>query len=170
MRNQPIYLIGFMGCGKSTISKKLAGQLQLPYIEMDEILVKQFGKPITEVFADEGEEAFRQAETALIRKLGEAGAAVVSCGGGAAMRQENVRYMKEKGVVVLLQASPLTIYDRVKNSTSRPLLNGHMNVKYISDLMAKRAPFYEAAADLTVSVDGKRADQIVAEIRSLAAL
>lgn len=167
MKDQPIYLIGFMGCGKSTISKKLAAELQASQIEMDEILVTQFGKPITEIFADEGEEAFRQAETALIRSLGEAGAAVVSCGGGVAMRQENVRYMKEKGVVVLLQASPRTIYERVRNSTSRPLLNGHMDVAYIAGLMAKRAPFYEAAADLTVSVDGKRVDQITEEIRGM---
>jgi shikimate kinase len=164
MKKQMIYLIGFMGSGKSTIARRLADQLKIPKLEMDDILAEQFGKPITKIFEEEGEEAFRQSETALIQKIGQRGPAVVSCGGGIVMREENVRYMKERGSIVLLQAEPATIYERVKNSTNRPLLNGHMSEEYISDLMNQRSACYEAAADYTVQVDGKNPHQVAAEI------
>ena len=91
-------------------------------------------------------------------------AIVISCGGGAALREENVVEMKKNGRVVLLTASPETIYERVKDSTERPILNGHMNVEYIAELMEQRREKYEAAADACVAVDGKSVDEICEEI------
>lgn len=159
-----IYLIGFMGSGKSTISRRLSERLQVKRLEMDDMLTVQAGKPITKIFEEDGEETFRRMESELICRIGAGEPAVVSCGGGAALRRENVENMKKSGTVVLLSASPQTIYARVKNSTHRPLLNGHMNVEDITELMAKREPFYRAAADITVSVDGKSSDQAAEEI------
>ena len=89
---------------------------------------------------------------------------VVSCGGGAILRQENVDIMKKNGCVVYLAATPETIYSRVKNSTNRPLLNGNMNVEYISELMAKRVDKYEAAADYKIVVDGKGKLEVLEEL------
>lgn len=80
------------------------------------------------------------------------------------MRQENVDCMRDGGSVVFLTATPQTIYERVKNSTDRPLLNGHMNVAYISELMEARRPKYEAAADILVATDGKTKEEIAEEI------
>lgn len=80
------------------------------------------------------------------------------------MRQENVDCMRDGGRIVFLTATPQTIYERVKNSTDRPLLNGHMNVAYISELMEARRPKYEAAADILVATDGKTKEEIAEEI------
>ena len=161
---EQIYLIGFMGSGKSSVSRRLAGALGIRWLEMDDILKKEAGKEITQIFAEEGEEAFRRMETGLLARLSEEGAAVVSCGGGAALRPENVELMKKKGTVVLLWASPEEIYRRIHRSTDRPVLNGHMDVDYIAGLMAKRDPFYRKAADLTIDTDGKLPGEIAGEI------
>ena len=77
---------------------------------------------------------------------------------------ENVENMKKSGKIVFLTATPQTIYERVKNSSDRPILNGHMNVPYIAELMEKRRPVYEGAAELTISTDGKSREEIADEI------
>ena len=161
-----IFLIGFMGAGKSTIARSLKQKLGFPVVEMDERIVKEQGMPINQIFEKYGETYFRDLETKLIQSLNEQEPTIVSCGGGVAMRQENVDFMHQGGKVVFLTADPQTIYDRVKNSTDRPLLNGHMNVGYISELMEIRRPKYEAAADVLVATDGKTKEEIADEIIS----
>ena len=83
------------------------------------------------------------------------------------MKEENVRLMKESGKIVLLTAEPGTIYERVKDSTERPVLNGNMNVGYIEELMEKRRPKYEEAADVTIATDGKTSKEICEEILAI---
>ena len=90
--------------------------------------------------------------------------AVISCGGGAALREENVAEMKKNGRVVLLTASPQTIYERVKDSTDRPILNGNNNIEFITELMEKRREKYEKAADIVIYTDGKTVLQICEEL------
>lgn len=162
-----IFLIGFMGCGKSTIAKVLSEQLGVSQVEMDELIVQEQGIPITEIFEKYGEEHFRDIETDLVRRLQEQDGVVVSCGGGAVLREENRSMMKASGAIVWLTAKPETILERVKHSTNRPVLNGHMNVEYITELMEKRRGCYEAAADFVVSTDGKSREEICAEILEL---
>ena len=120
--------------------------------------------PISQIFAERGEVCFRNMETELLRQLAGRKGMVVSCGGGAAMREENVQLMKKSGRVVLLTASPETILERVSRSSHRPLLEGKKNVRDIAALMEQRRPAYEAAADLEVSTDGKTPDEICSEI------
>ena len=119
---------------------------------------------IADIFKEKGEAYFRELETELIKSFAGVGPAVISCGGGAVLKEENVRLMKESGKIVLLTAEPGTIYERVKDSTERPVLNGNMNVGYIEELMEKRRPKYEAAADVKVATDGKTAEEICGEI------
>ena len=159
-----IALIGFMGVGKTTTSGRLRDILGMEEVETDELIIGQEGMPITQIFAEKGEPYFRQVETQVILRLQDRSGLIISCGGGVAMRQENVDNLRRGSRIVLLTASPETILKRVGHSTDRPLLNGHMNVEYISELMEKRRPFYEAAADITVATDGRSADQICAEI------
>ena len=121
---------------------------------------KQEKKSIAEIFADEGEEYFRKTETGIIDKLAELEPCIVSCGGGMAMREVNVEKMKKIGKVVLLTATPETIYSHVKDSTNRPLLNGNMNIPYIKKLMEERAPKYNAAADIVIETDGCTPSQV----------
>ena len=162
-----IFLIGFMGSGKSAVSKRLSKALHMRAVEMDEEIEKAQGMTINEIFATKGEPYFREVETSYIRSLAELEPAVVSCGGGVPMRQENVEAMRKMGTIVLLDAAPATIFQRVRYSKNRPLLNGHMNVGYIASLMEKRSPFYKEAADLTICTDGKKLREITDEIISL---
>ena len=159
-----IFLIGFMGVGKSTIAKLLAKELQAELVEMDETIEAEAGMSINEIFEKFGEQHFRDLETALIERVSKKGGVVVSCGGGAVLRPENVEMMKQSGKIIFLSATPETIYERVKNSTNRPLLNGNMNVEYIKGLMERRREAYENAADVIISTDGKWKSQIVEEI------
>ena len=159
-----IFLIGFMGCGKSTNAACLAEMTGAKQLEMDQMIVENEGMAIADIFKEKGEPYFRELETNLIRSFAGQEPAVISCGGGAVLKEENVRLMKECGKIVLLTATPETIYARVKDSTERPVLNGNMNLAYIEDLMEKRRPKYEAAADVAVVTDGKTAEEICGEI------
>lgn len=161
-----IFLIGFMGAGKSTIAGALGKQLDMERIEMDEMIVENQGMPITEIFAKYGEPYFRDLETNTVIELQKRSRTIVSCGGGAVMREENARHMKENGRIVLLTATPETIYERVKDSTDRPILNNNMNVEYIRELMEKRRARYESVADIIIATDGKTAAQICQDIIS----
>lgn len=159
-----IFLIGFMGCGKSTVSDYLSREYHMEKVEMDEQIEKEEGKTIPEIFAEKGEEYFRERETALLSGFQERENTVVSCGGGTAMRECNVQEMKKHGKIVLLSAAPETVYERVRYTGNRPLLEGNMNVEYIRTLMEKRNPQYRKAADLIITTDHKNAAEISAEI------
>ena len=165
MKNiQNIFLIGFMGAGKSSIAKELSKKLQMNIVEMDQRIVQEQGMSINEIFEKYGEDHFRDIESQLILDLGNTEPVIVSCGGGVVIRQENSQYMKQSGKVVFLTAKPETIFERVRYSKERPILNGNMNVEFIADLMAKRLPLYEAAADVMIHTDGKTVAQIAEEI------
>lgn len=159
-----IYLIGFMGTGKSTVSRELHKVLGWNEIDMDHLIEQEQKMKITEIFSQYGESHFRALETECLRQLSECSSAIVSCGGGAVLRKENVDIMKESGVIVLLTATPETVFHRVKHSTNRPILNGNMNVEYIEQLMEKRRTAYEMASQIVVSTDDKSPSEIAREI------
>ena len=155
-----LFFIGFMGAGKTSVSAALGRMLKLPVIEMDEQIARQEGMTIPEIFAQKGESHFRQCETALLEGLAAESACLVSCGGGVAMRQENVAAMRRCGTVVLLTARPEVILERVKDSDERPLLQGRKNVADIAALMAQRRSAYEAAADVTVDTSDLTIEEV----------
>lgn len=155
-----IFLIGFMGVGKTTISEYLSTLFSMEVVEMDQLIAEREGMSIADIFATHGEAYFRNLETQLLIEMQSKNNVIVSCGGGVAMREQNVKEMKKNGRVVLLTADPATILERVKNSDERPLLNGHKNVEYIAGLMDARKEKYEAAADVQVSTDCKTVEQI----------
>lgn len=159
-----IVLIGFMGSGKSTISRALCNVFAMDVIEMDQVIAEREGMSISEIFEVHGEEYFRNLETGLLRELQSRKGVVISCGGGVPMREENVVEMKKNGKVILLTAKPETILERVRGSHERPLLENNKNVDFISDLMEKRRIKYEAAADITIHTDGKSEFEICEEI------
>ena len=164
MLEKHIFLIGFMGCGKSTNGRYLSEMTGAALMEMDQEIAASRGMEIAQIFEQYGEAYFRDLETELLQTLREKTPMIVSCGGGVVLREENVALMKEIGTIVLLTASPETIYQRVKGSTHRPILNGNMNPHCIRELMEKRKPRYEAAADRMVSTDQKNRRQICEEI------
>ena len=162
--NKNIFLIGFMGCGKSTMARLLSEKKGMELVEMDETIEAEAGMSINEIFEIYGEEHFRDLESQLVARIAEKGGAVVSCGGGAILREKNVEMMKKNGKIIYFSATPETIYKRVRHSTKRPLLNGNMNVEYIASLMEKRLPRYLAAADITIVVDEKEKQEILNEL------
>ena len=159
-----IVLIGFMGAGKTTISDYLSMMFDMKLVEMDQEIAEREQMSIPDIFATYGEEYFRNLETNLLKELQTGKNCIISCGGGVALREENVVEMKKNGRVVLLTASPETIYDRVKDSNDRPLLKDNNNVEFIADLMEKRREKYEAAADVVIQTDGKTILQISEEL------
>ena len=159
-----IFLIGFMGVGKSTVSDYLSKILASQQVEMDQVIVNKEHMSINKIFEEYGEEYFRNCETNLLIELQKKNNQIVSCGGGVAMREINVRETKKNGRVVLLTASPETILERVKDSDERPLLRGRKNTEYISELMEIRRPKYRAAADIIVDTDHKNVEEIAEEI------
>ena len=160
-----IFLIGFMGTGKSTISAVLGKELSTEVIEMDELIVKRQGMPISQIFETRGEEYFRELETGLLVELQQRDGVIVSCGGGTPMRECNVAEMKKSGIIVLLTARPETIFERVRYSHNRPLIEHNKTAEYIAELLEKRREKYEAAADVTIATDGKDTREIWREIQ-----
>lgn len=159
-----LFCIGFMGAGKSSVSAALGAQLHREVVEMDQQIAAQEGMSIPEIFAQKGEPYFRSCETALLESFAQGEPRIVSCGGGVPMREENVAAMRRCGKIILLTARPEVILDRVKDSDERPLLQGHKDVPYITQLMEQRRPKYEAAADLTIDTSDLTIEGVCQEI------
>ena len=149
-----IFLVGFMGTGKTTVSGRLSTLLEMEEVDTDRMIVNWTGLPIKDIFAQYGEEYFRDLETTTLRSLVPRKQLIISCGGGMTLRRENVDLMRDNGVVVWLTATPETVYERVHLDQDRPLLNGRMNVPAIRELMESREERYRNAADVSVPTDG----------------
>lgn len=154
-----IFLIGFMGSGKSTIGSELCARLHADFADTDAYIEEMQGRLIKDIFAVEGEAYFRDLET---RAIQEVSGTVVSTGGGIVERKENITAMKERGKIVYLHASFPEISRRLAGDETRPLWKQDEQEK--EKLFNRRQPLYEEAADLTVKTDGKDVEQIVSDI------
>ena len=160
-----VVLIGFMGSGKSTMGIRLSYQLRYALEDTDRLIEAGAGKSISEIFAQEGEEAFRQMETELLKKLAEKkGQRIYSVGGGTPVRAVNRPLLKKLGTVVYLRTRPETVYERLKDDTTRPLLQGEDPLGKIRRLMAEREQAYIETADVVLDVDETTAEQVVERI------
>lgn len=159
-----ILLVGFMGTGKSTISSYLVKTLGVEEADTDRLIEQREGRSIANIFETDGEAYFRRCETQLLAELQRRKNLIISCGGGMVLQDENVRLMKENGKIVLLTARPETIYERVKDSRERPILNHNMNVEFIAGLLEKRRPKYLKAADIIIATDGRDVPDICEEL------
>lgn len=140
-----IVLVGFMGTGKSAVAGHLATQLGWGRTDTDELIVQRAGKPISDIFAQDGEPHFRDLETQVIRRLIGLEKVVIATGGGCVMRVDNMRALREAGMVVNLTARPDVITARLTGDRSRPLLQTENPLAKIHELMGLRAPFYAMA-------------------------
>lgn len=152
-----LYLVGFMGTGKSTVARLLASRLRLHWVDSDAEIEKSAGRPISEIFADEGEAAFRHLESAFMETGHPPRGCVVSCGGGLVTIPGMTDLMKSKGVVVCLLATPATIHERTRHNRNRPLLDVDDPEGRIGAMLKVREPFYRQAGT-----------QILTDHRSLA--
>lgn len=148
-----IAIIGFMGTGKTTVSSALSKITGLKEIDVDAYIVEKAKMSISEIFEKYGEKYFRNLETESLREIANNKNQIISCGGGAVLKDENVDILKNSGTIVLLTATPETIFDRVKDHTHRPILNNDMSLSHVKSLMEKREPRYQSVADIKVNVD-----------------
>jgi shikimate kinase len=147
-----ILLTGFMGAGKSTVGKLLAGLLGCSFADLDELIAKCENRTIPDIFAADGENYFRDCETDILNKLPQQPVAVYATGGGLVMREENRRIMKKLGKVVYLKADWSTLEKRLQHGSGRPLVDSGRGWHEVKDLWDRRQPFYEEA-DLVLLTD-----------------
>lgn len=162
--NKNITLIGMMGAGKSLIAERLSRRLD-GYVAVDTDVVLEYhhNQFIPDMFKEKGEEYFRDAESKILEMVYTKDKMVVALGGGAFERPENRELVKKNSYVIYLKASPETLYERVKDSTDRPLLKKGFSKDDVAQILAKREANY-MQADSVVVTDGKTADEVVTEI------
>lgn len=157
-----VVLIGFMGTGKSTIGKALAGRLGWQFVDTDQKVEERQGITISEMFATLGESAFRQVESDTLDRVLEQSAQVISTGGGAVLAERNRLSMKKDGYVIALKAAEETIIERVKHDQSRPLVQGDVEER-VHKLLETRRNAYDFA-DLIIDTTGVSVEEIVEQI------
>jgi len=165
-----IILIGFMGCGKTSVGIKLSYRLKQTFLDTDKQIERKQGRSISEIFASDGEPAFRQMETECIKELiADSGSSrqIFSTGGGTPVKEENRELLKKLGMVVYLKVSPDVVYERLKGDTTRPLLQTDNPKARIEELLGLRKEAYESAADVIIEVDNKSLEEVVEEIAAL---
>lgn len=163
-----IILIGFMGCGKSSLGIRLAKKLGYEFCDTDQMIEKESGKTIRTIFETEGEEYFRNLETATISNLiGNMNNSVLSVGGGLPIRNGNGDLLKQLGHVIYLKTSKETILKRLSGDKTRPLLSGDNKEEKVEDLLHLREPIYEMAAENIVITDNKSFDDMISDIIKL---
>jgi len=163
-----IVLIGFRGTGKSTVGKLLAKRLERDFVDSDKYIESSTGKTIKCIFEENGEEGFRRIEADTIAELSKVDNKVISAGGGAVLKEENVRNLKDNGFLVLLEATPEVIHNRIaqdkKTTQQRPSLTDKKPLDEIKHLIAKREHAYKNAADYTINSSYVSCEDIVTEI------
>ena len=158
-----IILVGFMGTGKTTVGKLLAGKLGYEFIDIDEEIEKEQGVAIAHIFSELGEPYFRLLERDKLKELVGREGVIVSAGGGVVLDPRNVEDLKRAGTLVCLSASPEVIMKRVGGSTNRPLLRVPDPMAKIKELLEARAPYYRQA-DITIDTSGMTAAEAADEI------
>lgn len=158
-----IVLTGFMGTGKTEVGRILSRKLGYSLVDADTEIEKEQGMTITEIFKQYGEPKFRDIESNVIKRLSEMKNAIISTGGGAVLRQENMHNLRKNGVIVCLTASPETIFKRTSNNNDRPLLQVESPLQKIKELLEFRRPYYEKA-DIMIDTEGKSPLQVAEEI------
>lgn len=167
MRKPNVFLVGPMGAGKSTIGRLLAAELNLNFRDSDRVIEERTGADIPWIFDMEGEEGFRERETAVLLELTNEREAVIATGGGIVLRAQNREMMKSSGFVCYLTASIEQLVERTARDKKRPLLQVENPRQKIIDLLALRDPLYHDAADFVVNTDRRSPKAVAQEIASL---
>ncbi|MBI5400434.1 shikimate kinase [Candidatus Saganbacteria bacterium] len=161
-----IILIGFMGAGKTVVGRKLAADLGYNYLDTDALVEKTARQPISEIFAQRGAAYFRDLETEVAKTLPDYDGFVIATGGGMVLREDNVRWLKQSGPLILLWAEPEVIFQRIKHETQRPLLRVPEPRVEIERILRERRPIYEQAADYKINTGKLSVKKVSEEIKA----
>lgn len=146
-----IILCGFMGCGKSSIGRKLSRKTGREFVDTDSYIEKKTGKTVSEIFAEVGESGFRKIETEVCRELSDRDDLIIAAGGGTLTIPENVEILKKGGRIIFIDVSYENLCERLSRDTRRPLLQVENRNEVIKELLTKRLPLYRAAASVFVN-------------------
>lgn len=163
-----IYLVGFMATGKTAVGKELAGKKKWQFVDLDGLIELREKRTIADIFSQEGEPYFRRVESRVLKEVAGEKKFVVACGGGIVINKENIKLMKETGILICLTAAPEVILRRTGGSSHRPLLNVSSPKKQIELLLKLRAPYY-AQADKTIDTSKLSVKEVVAKIIKITA-
>jgi len=163
--SHPIFLIGFMGCGKTTLGKKIARKSGIPFIDLDQKIVEQTGMSIADYFALNGEDSFRETETNSLRSISKNQATIISTGGGTPCFNDNMQWMNETGTTVYLKLPPRALSKRLsgKEGSTRPLLQGKSEEEILDFIIMKlgeREKFY-AQASLIIDIQNMKPNSVL---------
>ena len=158
-----IALIGFMGTGKSSVGQLIATQLRFTFLDTDHVIESRAGKTISEIFARDGEPAFRMMEQTLVQELVHRKKTVISTGGGLPANPANLESLRKHALLVCLWASPEKIWERVRNQTHRPLLQEPDPLAKIRSLLAAREAFYRSA-DVLINTEMRSVKEVVQQV------
>ena len=158
-----IYLVGFMATGKTCVGRELAAKRKMRFLDLDDLIELKEKRSISDIFTQDGESWFRRIEKRVLKEVAREEGFVVACGGGIVIDPENIKIMKESGVVVCLEASPGVILKRTVGTSHRPLLNVCNPMEQVEHLLKLRAPFY-ARADYAIDTSKLSVEQVTQKI------
>ena len=159
-----IVLVGFMGTGKTSIGRRISSQLRMRYVDTDDIVERDSGRRISNIFAEDGESAFRELESEAVCKVSKLYNHVIATGGGVVLKESNMTELKRTGIVFCLTATAEEIYRRVGHQTHRPLLQDPDPLAKIQSMLAERQPYY-AEADYMIRTTGRSFGEIITHIK-----
>lgn len=158
-----IFLIGFMGAGKTSVGRMLSKETGLDFVDLDDFIEKKLRMTIPEIFSQFGELFFRDAESDALRYIAQKKGRIVATGGGVVLREENWKIMGKEGITIYLEASAEILWSRVKNNKSRPLLQVESPFDRVRELLSQRTLLYEKA-DLIVDTENISPQKVSQEI------
>jgi len=158
-----IVITGFMGTGKTTVGRRVAELLKLPFFDVDDSIKRQTGHTIADLFRLKGESAFRALESATVQELSMQDKAVIATGGGSLMNPQNREFLEKRGILVCLTARSGTLLERLKDDLTRPLLAGETMPERVDRLMQERQAVY-AMCPIQIATDGKTINQVAEEV------
>lgn len=161
---RPVFFVGFMGAGKTSVSRRLARLCGIASIDMDSYIERREGRRIRDIFAEDGEGHFRDLETQVLREMTQGDPVLVSCGGGVVLRPENRAILREGGFVVFLKVQADEAKSRISDPSTRPLLG---DAEAVRKTNAERLPLYEEVADATVDTSGKGVTALAYKVKSI---
>lgn len=159
-----LFLIGFMGAGKSSVGQRLADRLGLAFLDLDQIIVSKAGANVTDIFESMGEQAFRQLESEALLELAASEPSVVACGGGVILSSENRTALKRMGRIVYLKVDAAEALARIGDTSTRPLLSGPAGTMAATSLLAARESLYAAIADVEIDTRGLSVEKVAAAV------
>jgi len=161
-----LVLVGFMGTGKTEVSKEFAERTGMRYLSIDKMIEEREGMSISDIFKEKGEEYFREVEKSIIKEVSSMEGVVIDAGGGVVLDDENMENLNNSGVVICLKARPEVILDRVDNKTDRPLLNVKDKLAKINEILDSRRIYYDKI-EKSIDTSDLTIDEVVEQVKSL---